>query len=118
MNKKTFIIIAIIAFIAGLIWFFTVQRANASYEVCEDWEKCEYEVTPTPTVEVTPTPECDQDQCITPTEEPTATPSVVPTDTPNQGGQGDGKSDGRSSCPSCTATPNIPAGPPATGRGH
>ncbi len=67
-------------------------------------------VEPTPTEEVSPTPEVD----VT----PTATPSATVTETPNQGGPGDGRSDGRSSCPECTQAPKttVPAAAPATGR--
>ena len=61
-------------------------------------------VTPTPTVTITPTP----------TETPTVTITPTPTNTQsNTGGPGDGLSDGRSdglsSCPSCTQAPATKA---------
>lgn len=89
--------------------------------------------TPTPTV-VTPTPTTDpghhyacvenactlvngagdntcssNNDCGEPTPTPTETVTPTPTNTPNNpGGPGDGRSDGGSSCPSCTQAPKAP----------
>ncbi len=80
--------------------------------ICNSDHPCD---SPTPT----PTPFCnpDQENCVTPTPtvDPCTTDSnspdcLTPTSTPvpppsNPGGPGDGRSDGGSSCPSCTAPP-------------
>lgn len=64
------------------------------------------DVSIVPTEGITPT------DGVTPTSE--ATPSATPA---NKEHVSDGRSDGLSSCPSCTKAPNIvPAAPPATGR--
>lgn len=77
--------------------------------------------TPTPTLTPTPATDCDKDndsndpneaqECVTTTPTATPTPTVTPaapTATPTPGsnnGGGDGRSDGLSSCPSCTQAP-------------
>ncbi len=130
-KKKLLILIAVFVVIVLFVFFMVRSNANASAEpiVCEgqgqgqDQEGC---ISPTPQ-EPTVTPICGEweEDCITPTQE--VTPSATPeaTTTPEvTGGQGvvpdnpqsDGKSDGRSSCPSCTAAPNMPSSPPSTGR--
>lgn len=70
---------------------------------------CTPTITPTISPEVTEMPEAS----------PSAAVTVDPTNPPAGHGDGlsDGRSDGRSSCPSCTATPVIPSGAPATGKG-
>lgn len=90
--------------------------------------KCGSDVTPTPTATPTPTPgpeqhySCNVDHACVLVEgagdnscssnidcQPEVSPTPTPTNTPsNPGGPGDGRSDGGSSCPSCTQAHNAP----------
>ncbi len=144
MKNNNFIKLAVVAFILGVFYLFYTAYAGAvkpeifatichhnpgnnvtlefvneqSYtghlgtphsDTVFDTEGACVEPTVEPTEEVTPTPEVTPDITAT----PTATPSgnVVP-ENPS-----DGRSDGLSSCPSCTQAPVVvPAGAPATGR--
>lgn len=103
------IVLAFLGFSSYVVWAQNINTGDAGAFTCieniinnsnyTDWYNDNCDQTPTPTPTETPTP--------TPTEEVTPTPT--PTQTPNVGGPGDGLSDGRSdglsSCPECTKTP-------------
>lgn len=88
-------------------------------QLCDESPSITPSVEPSvePTVEVTVEPSIDPS--ITPVE--TVTPTNAPSNNTTVENHGDGKSDGRSdglcSKPPCVSGNNIPAGPPATGRG-
>jgi hypothetical protein len=105
----------IIVFLAlSVLAFLPVQKAVA-LEI-PDFNPCDIvpqlcQITPTlePTVTEEPTVTPDPTDEVTPTATPTSTVA------PSTGG--DGRSDGKSSCPDCTKAPVVPKGAPATGRG-
>lgn len=114
--RKT-ILLVVLFVVTG---FLVTKQANASVDFC--WgsnPSCDWDfpiITPTDTPEVSPSDVPTDTPELSPTDTPTATPEA--TTAPSTSSGGDGRSDGLSSCPSCTQAPKVlPAAPPATGRG-
>lgn len=110
MNKIYAALVVLILFIIFLLFS---GHSDASFEkicipsIVPSQEPSEYP-SETPVISEMVTPSITEVPVAT--ETPTLTTTVPPSP------HGDGLSDGRSSCPSCTAAPVIPAMPPATGR--
>lgn len=132
----------ILVLLGVIIYFLQIYPAHATFQVCEDWNECEYP-SPSPSVEPSASPSaspseepCEEEYLKIaeiwiptpcPSASPEASPSAAPTDEPrpgltNPGPGGTSGSDGH-----CTYDPNrsacggtdpiIPKAAPATGRG-
>lgn len=113
MNKYKIITIAIITL------FLSVGVALACEKSASDSALLTDEITVSPceelSVDVAPNSPCEGTE--TPMASDSATPTVEPTQAVVFTGNGDGRSDGLSSCPECTKAPVIPNGAPVAGRG-
>lgn len=77
------------------------------------------DVIPSPSIE--PSIEPTMEVTVVPSEAPVSVEPSITAGASATATHGDGlsdhRSDGLSSCPSCTAAPSVPSAPPATGRG-
>lgn len=114
-DKLNITILLILAAMALLVIYILAARpaeATGLDYVCLYSDSCqEPEVTPTDEPEITPS--------VTEEPTPTATPTASPkTDPVPHEWRSDGRSDGLCSKPPCVTPGQVPAGPPATGRGQ
>jgi hypothetical protein len=111
------LVIAVGVFLLGLVlWFVFFADSIVEAKKCDDSDRCGRptsvpSISPTAIPSVTLNPSPTAGISATPTMTPeasiSAVPSPVPTVQASNVPTSDGKSDGRSSCPECTKTPEA-----------